>query len=162
MEEVNFYYNGIDTIIQCLKDDNIKDICIKFTSKVQEDFNNLIFIYGGESLNLELKYNQIIKQIYKERNKMNILVYNKNSTYINKNERIIKSKDIICPKCEQICRIKIIGYKIKINECKNNHEYYLSLNDFENTQYIDECKIICNNCNNNKSRTFNNQFYICG
>jgi hypothetical protein len=159
MEEVNFNYNGINTIIQCLKDDYIKDICIKFTSKIQIDLNNLIFVYGGELLNIELKYNEIIKN--KER--MNILVYDKNSTYINKNERIIKSKDIICLKCGEICRIKIINYKIKINECKNNHEYNnILLNEFDNTQNINECKIICNNCNNNKSKTYNNKFYICG
>ena len=160
MEEINFNYNGINTIIQCLNDDYFKDICKKFASKIQVDYDNLIFIYGGELLNLELKYNQIIKQL--DINIINILVYDKNSTYINKNERIIKSKDIICPKCGEICRIKIKDYQIKLNECKNSHEYNLLLNEFENTQNINESKIICNNCNNNKSKTFNNKFYICG
>ena len=111
MEEVNFNYNGRDTIIQCLKDDYFKDICIKFTTKIQKDFNSLIFIYGGEILNIDIKYNQIKQKL--DTNKINILVYDKNSTYINNNERIIQSKDIICPKCGEICRIKIIDYIIK-------------------------------------------------
>ena len=41
---------------------------------------------------------------------MVVLVCNKNSTIINEKERIIKSKDIICPKCGGICLININDY----------------------------------------------------
>ena len=95
---------------------------------------------------------------------MNILVYNRNSTIIsNKNERIIQSKDIICPICGELCLINFKDYKIILNNCKNNHENIILLNEFENSQNINENKIICNICsNNNKGKTYNNQFYICG
>ena len=39
MAEVIFKYNGIDTIIQCTIEDKMKDICKKFTIKVQIDIN---------------------------------------------------------------------------------------------------------------------------
>ncbi len=114
MVEVNFNYNGNDIIIQCTKEDEyIKDICKKFTSKIDKDIDELFFIYSGEKLNIELNINKIIKEIDKERNKINILVYDKN--IIIKEEEKIKSKDIICPKCGEICIIKIDNYKIKLN-----------------------------------------------
>ena len=35
---------------------------------------------------------------------------------------IVKSKDIICPKCKENARIDIVNYKIKLSECKNKHK----------------------------------------
>ena len=103
---------------------------------------------------------QVIKQLDKERKKINILVYDKNITIIN--EKNIKSKDVICPKCGEICLITINNYKIKLNKCKYNHECNnILLNEFDNTQKINESKIICNNCNKNISKIYNNELYIC-
>ena len=48
----------------------------------------------------------------KENKKMNVLVYDRNTTNIN--ERIIKSKDIICPKCGELCLINFDEYILKI------------------------------------------------
>ena len=163
MAEINFVYNGINTIIQTKINIKFKEVCQKFCIKLQKDINKLIFIYGGEILNLDLEFNQVVNLIDKEKNKMNILVYDKNSTIINNNERIIKSKDIICPICGELCLINFNDYKIVLNNCKNNHENIILLNEFENSQNINENKIICNICsNNNKGKTYNNQFYICG
>jgi ssDNA-binding Zn-finger/Zn-ribbon topoisomerase 1 len=33
----------------------------------------------------------------------------------------INSKDITCPECGGLCKIKINNYKIKLYECKNDH-----------------------------------------
>ena len=72
---------------------------------------------------------------------------NKNKNKINNNEKI---KDIICPKC-QILGSFIINDNFSINEnCKNNHNYKLSLNTFIDSQKIDESKINCYKCGNNK------------
>ena len=91
---------------------------------------------------------------------MNVLIYDRNT--ININERIIKSKDIICPKYDELCLINFVDYKIKLNKCKNKHENIMALNEFESTQDINEENIICNICNsNNKGKTYNNKFYIC-
>ena len=76
-----------------------------------------------------------------------IFVMNKNKNKINNNEKI---KDIICPKC-QILGSFIINDNFSINEnCKNNHNYKLSLNTFIDSQKIDESKINCFKCSNNK------------
>ena len=71
---------------------------------------------------------------------MNILVYD-NITTIEK-EKIIKSKDIICPKCGELCLIDLNDYNIVLNNCKNQHENKITLNEFDNTQNINENKII--------------------
>ena len=140
MAKVIFKYNGLDTIIQCKIDDKLKDICKKFCLKSYKDINNLTFIYGGEILNLDLQFNQTANIMDKQNLKMNILVYEKNASIINENKRIINSKDIICPKCGEIYLIEFKDYKIKLNNCKNKDENIISLNEFENTQNINEIK----------------------
>ena len=77
MAEITFVYNGAVTTLQCKINDKLRDICEKFCIKVQTDINKLIFIYGGEILELELAINQIIKQINQDNNKIKILVYDK-------------------------------------------------------------------------------------
>ena len=160
MAEVIFKYNGIDKLIQCKIEDKFKDICQKFCIKSQKDLNNLIFIYGGETLNLDLKFNEVANQIDKKNLKMNILVKDKNTIIINKNKGIIKSKDIICPKCGEICLIDFKDYKIILNNCKNKDENIILLDEFDEAQNINNTKIKCSFCN--KSKLVINTFYICG
>ena len=83
-----------------------------------------------------MEFNRIANQFDKLNSKMNILVYNKNSTIMDEKERIIKSKDIICQKYGEICLIKFNNYKIELNNCKNKHETILSIKEFDNTQNI--------------------------
>ena len=157
MSDVNFINNGIDTLILCSKEETMKEICSKYAIKIQKNLDDLIFLYGGKNLNLELKLNQISEQ-----NKINILVYDKHSTVINTNNVFKISKDVICPECGDICLIKFEDYKIKLYGCKNNHKKYILLNDYDNTQKIDESKIICNICKKTKNESYNNKFFICG
>ena len=96
----------------------MKGICEQYCTKIQKDINQLIFIYSGE-LNLELELKDALNRMDKENKKMNVLVYDRNTSDIN--ERIIKSKDIICPKCGELCLINFDEYKIKLNNCKNKH-----------------------------------------
>jgi predicted nucleic acid-binding Zn ribbon protein len=37
------------------------------------------------------------------------------------NQSIMKSKEVICPKCGYSIRIKIKDYKISLYDCKNSH-----------------------------------------
>ena len=154
MAEVIFNYNGKDTIIQCRIEDKLKDICLKFAIKVQIDINKIIFIYGGRMIDLELKYKELVNEIDEENLKMKILVYDNDSNIIN--DRIIKAKDIICPKCGEICLINFKEYKVILENCKNKHENRIRLKEYENSQNINENKIICNICKeNNKSNSYN-------
>ena len=54
-------------------------------------------------------------------------------------------------------------YKILLYECKNRHKSdKIILENFEETQKIDQSKIVCDNCKNtNKNETHNNSFFIC-
>ena len=62
-----------------------------------------------------------------------------------------------------IILLNIRDYKINLYNCKNGHNNTnIFLHDYENFQYIDLSKIICNNCKKgNKSTTYNNEFYKC-
>jgi len=167
MVEAEFNYNGIKTIIQCNLDNKIKDICKNYLNKINEDKNNIYFSYNGNAGNKfkeKLTFKEMINSEDQKRNKMNILVF-KNEIEEEKEEEkdIIKSKDIICPKCYESIKLQIIDYKIKLSECKNGHTIdNILLNEFEKMQYIDNKKIKCEICNNNnKSSSYNKIFYKC-
>ena len=161
MSEVIFNYNGINTTILCSRNQTTKEIFLNYCLKIQKDINDLIFLYGGNEINLNLTLDQISNQLDIPNNKINILVYNKNTT-IKNNNNIKESKDQICPKCGECCRIKIDNYKIRLFHCKNNHDNNISISEYDYTQKIDESRIKCNKCNKTKNESFNNLFYICG
>ena len=166
MASINFTYNGISTTIQCNKDEKMRDIFDKFVSKTNLDINKIQFLYGGNIINnsSELTFIEQANSNDKERNIMNILVYKIDNTLKNENNSLIESKYIICPKCQENCRFKINEfYKIDLYECKNEHKIEnIPLDQFYNSQKINESLILCNNCNkNNKSITHEKLFYIC-
>ena len=70
MAKVIFSFNGIQTIIQCLKEDKMKNICNKYASKINININSLIFIYGGNQINYELSFQEQANSIDKKRNEM--------------------------------------------------------------------------------------------
>ena len=112
MTETNVIFNfeGIDVIIQCSKNEKMKDICQKYVNKIYKNINSLIFLYGGNQIiNFNLNFNEQANIIDKERNIMKILVY--------KNE----DNECICPKC---------GEKIKLNSEKID-DIILSINNIK-------------------------------
>jgi len=162
MAEVEFIYNGISTIIQCKSDEKMKIICQKFKDKIKIVNNNIIYSYNGKiGINEELTFEEILNSEDKKRNKISILVYDIETEI--KGKDIVKSKNIICPECKENIKMDIIDYKVNIYECKNGHKIQnILLNEFEETQNIDRNNIICNICKkNNKSLSYNNQFYKC-
>ena len=164
MISIKFTLNGIQTIIQSKKGEKMRNICNKFISKIgNEKADSLYFIYNGKLINFELTVDEQANSFDKNNKIMNILVYSKSSSIINEDKVMIKSKEIICPKCTENCRIKFKNFKIELFGCKNGHSLNnIILNEFEETQKINASNIICDNCkNNNKSITHNNQFFIC-
>ena len=167
MATILFIFNMQKTSISCKKEDKMKDICNIFLSRYQIDINSVYFIYNGNILNLDLTFDEQANSMDKERNEMNILVneIQKNSyikSYTN-NAIIVKSKQIICPICDEDCRISIKDYKINLYDCKNNHRTEnLPLDEFNNTQFINESKIICEICTTmSKNKADNSGFYKC-
>ena len=162
MSTATFNFNGFPTKIQCSNEDKMEDICKKYAFKIQNDFNKLQFLYGGNQVKLDSTFNEIINSIDKEANNMNILVFETTPQPENINNSLVKSKEVICPECGEICMFKIKDFKITLFGCKNKHEKNnIFLKDFYKLQYIDESKIICDNCKNNKSNSYNKQFFTC-
>ena len=160
MSQVEFSYNGINSIIQCKIDEKLKYIFQRFKSKIKLDNNkNIILTYDGKvGMDEDLTFEQISNSLDKKRNKMNVFSENE----IEKRDKdIIKSKNIICPECKE--NIKMKDYKINLYDCKNGHRFEnILINEFEQTQNVDRLKIICDKCKkNNKSISYNNIFYKC-
>ena len=159
MAEIIFTYNTIPTSIQCQKNESMKEICQRFADKVKINLSEVLFLYGGQTLDINQTFNNILKDCDKNSNSINILVY----SYENKNENnnLEISKEIICSNCRNICLINFNKYKINISGCINNHNINgITLDEFKNLQKIDSSKIICNDCKNNNKRDSYN-FYKC-
>jgi hypothetical protein len=164
---VEFNYNGTKTIIQCQSNEKMKNICQSYINKIKVDKNNIYFSYDGKAgnqFNEELTFEEMVNSEDKKRNKMNILVFSNEFIDDNDNDnKIIKSKDIICPECKESIKMDIIDYKIILSDCKNKHKIEnILLNEFEDIQKINLKEIICEICKKcNKSNSYNNIFYKC-
>ena len=156
-----FEYNGNTTSIQCDLNDKMKEICQKFSSKIQVDLNNLFFLYNGSKINNQLTFKQLINKLDSKINEMKILAFDSIDNNI-KNENMKRSKEIICPQCNEQILITFDNYIVNLNNCINGHNLNnVNISEFDKTQYVDFSKIKCNNCNNNKANSYNNEFYIC-
>jgi len=160
MSQVELIYKGNLTVIQCDINEKMYDIFTKFVTKIGININDIYFLYNGIKINTNLALNDLIKEIDRNNNKIKILVCEINSP---SSMSFIKPKDIICPKCGECACINILDYKISLNGCKKGHNTNnILLDDFENTQRIDLSKIICEQCkDNNRAKTFNNEFFKC-
>ena len=133
------------------------------------DNANLYFLYGAENISEQLEdltFGEFAKDIDKERKKINILAYEKDTgdkKEIEDKKEMVRSKEIICPKCGEKAIINIDKYKVVIFGCKNKHKTEdISFFDFEKNQLIDESKIECSSCKvNNKANVFNKKIFVC-
>ena len=91
---------------------------------------------------------------------MNILVYSLNEKDINQNQPSTKVAQTICPKCGENAKIKFKNYFITICGCKNNHiTENILLEEYQNTQIINENKIFCDVCKKeNKEKSLKKLF----
>ena len=158
---VIFSLNGLQTRVQCNVTEKMLNIVNAFIKKSKLDINNTQFLYGGNKVNFGLTFYEQASKLDKERKEMNVLVYT-NETVVSINKGMVKSKEIICPKCKENCLISFENYQIKLYNCKNGHYFNnISLKEFNNLQNINENEIRCKNCNNTKSNSYNKQFYKC-
>ena len=75
MYKVIFEFLGRKIYIQCTEEDLISDICLKYCNKIQKDIKELIFLYGGNLLNLKQKLSEVMNGQDKERKQLNVVVY---------------------------------------------------------------------------------------
>ena len=137
-QKVEFYYNGVTTVIHCSEKEIMKDIVQKFCVKATIDKSTIYCLYEGNILDEEILLENILRSKNKD-DKIVILVYPLSNQTIIK-EQTVKPSNIICPECQDIAIIKIKDYKIEIN-CKNNHRTNnIYLKDFHSCQKIDNLK----------------------
>ena len=92
--KVIFTLDGLNTSIQCSKEEKIGDLCKKYSNQIGIDIDSLLFIYKGKKINFESSFNTQINSNDKENNEMKILVY--------KNENCL----LTCPKCGEKIKLK--------------------------------------------------------
>ena len=159
-----FDYNSDRIVIQGHLNEKMENIINRFILKSSVDKDKAIFLYGGTIIKKESLLLEIISSTDKSRKQMNILV-NSNDPGPHSNEinTIIKSKEVICPKCSENINLKIKNYEISLYDCKNGHIFNsMRFKDFIDTQNIDLKKIKCDECKErNKYDSFNNVFYKC-
>ena len=158
---VEFIFEGYPVIIYCRKDDKMKDIINKFSIKASVKRDSIYCLYSGKLIDENITIKQL-KNSKKKDEKISILVYSVNKDNQENSKSLAKASQVICPKCGEIALISFKDYKIFIS-CKNNHKTEnIFLKDFDNTQKIDESKILCQECKSiNKNISFNKQFFIC-
>ena len=92
--KIIFTYNGAEITIQCTPEDKIRDICQKLSIKIETNINSLIFLYGGEPMNMDLRFKEQANSLDRSNNIMSVLVYKKDVD------------DFICPHCGEKIKIK--------------------------------------------------------
>ena len=109
--KIVFNFEGRNLTIQCSQEDKIKDICQKFSTKIDSNINSLIFLYGGNKMNMELKFKEQANSMDIDNKEMKVLVYKK------------ENDDFTCPHCNT---------KIKLNTEKID-DIILSINNIKDT-----------------------------
>ena len=164
MAHVIFKYNGHDISIHCDSKDKFEEIIKKFFIKSEiKDDNKLYFLYGGNKVDENLTFEQVINGENKEEKELTIVVEEQpdDSLLLLKNK--YKTKDILCPKCGENILLRIKDYKINLYNCKNGHNMEnILLSQYENTKFIDPSNTLCSKCQKkNINNSFNNKIFIC-
>ncbi len=119
--KVVFNFEGTELVIQCNPEDKIRDICQKYSAKIETNMNSLLFLYGGIKLNMDLRFKEQANSFDRSNNVMRVLVYKEDAD------------DFTCPHC---------GEKIKLNTEKID-EIISSNNNIKDT--IDGIKFSIDN-----------------
>ena len=161
MNRVNFQYNCVESIIECSSDEKFKNIIDKLFQILGENRKNVYILYNGIILNQELSFNQCANNLDKSRKYMNVIVFEMQNVE-EPQQKVIKSKYIICPKCHENAFFEIKNFQISIFGCKNGHiTEKLNIKEFQESQQIDISKIKCDFCQSSKYESIDNKFFVC-
>ena len=157
MFSINFNFEGSITMVQIDGNETFEKAAEKFFIKTGEEKSSIYFLYNGNQINL----NEIIinraNPFDKENKKLEILALIIEASMTKKD-----IKNIICPKCKEICFVNISNYKISLNNCINKHQTEnLLLSGFDAQQKFDPKTILCDNCKVKNMESSFNMFYKC-
>ena len=164
MVNVEFNLNNNMTIIQAKPDDPFQLIIELYIQKTSIEPNSFHFIANSKEIEPQQTVESYMSDIDKQNNKITVFVnYVNKEEYKNENKKIIKSKDIICPKCKEPCRFAIDNYTIKLYDCNFNHiTNNIKFDEFSKTQEREMPDIVCDSCKNeNKEYSNDNEIYEC-
>ena len=126
-------------IIQCSKEDKMKDICNKFSLKTNINLNSYIFLYGGKLLNFESSFKDQANSIDNNNGEMSILVYKK------------ENEELYCDKCYKIFKLNTEKIEqIILSYCNIKEEIYaiqLQIKNMINNSLADSMNIQLKNIN---------------
>ena len=143
MVNIEFNFNQKIINIQANLDEPFKIAVDKYIQKASIDPTSVYFLANGKILNLKQTIKSQMTEINKKNKKLSVLVtLIANDKNYDENV-IIKSKDIICPKCYEPCRLKMQNYEVILFGCINNHTTEdIKFTKFKETQQINISKII--------------------
>ena len=159
MSEIVFLYNSNEVVILCKENEKFGTIIQKFCEKTELCRDSIYFLFNGQILDEEMNESQVPTNEY---NKKIIVVYDYEHTRTQE-DKIVKSEEIICPKCKESTCISIHNYKISLFQCRKGHKVEnISFAQFDKTQNINLSSIICHDCKKrNKGNVNNNEFFVC-
>ena len=162
MIEIEFNYTQHYTTIQANLNDKFKDVINKYLQKSLLNPTSIFFLANGKKINPEETVEKQMNNTNKQNKILKVLVQLIEDENTEK-QVIIKSKEIICPQCQEPCRIKTNNFNLELFECVNNHiTKNIKIKDFPETQKINISNIICEKCKiKNKGNSPNNEFYKC-
>ena len=160
MAQLEFEYLQNKITIHVNLNDLFSSACDKYYKKSEIKPNSVFFMTNSMILPGTKRIIDLMDETEKTSQRMHILVF---PLDVERNDKIIsESKEIICPKCYEPCRIKIQDYIIYLNGCKDNHSLAINLDKFNESQKIDLTKIICNICKvKNMGNIYDNVFFSC-
>ena len=97
MVEIEFDLNQAIINIQAKLDDPFQDVINKFMQKSLLEPGSVNFLVNGGLINPNKSVESHMNNIDKKDNKMKIIVLNAENYDQNKEQVIVKSKDVICP-----------------------------------------------------------------
>ena len=125
MVELEFEYLQFKYVIQVNLTDSFSKSCDQFYQKAEIIPKSVFFMANSILLTGDKKIGDIMNETEKYNKKMHISVF---PLYLDgKDKVIVESKEVICPKCLEQCRIKIQDYIVYLYNCKNNHSIMIRL-----------------------------------
>ena len=151
--QIKFHYNQEDVIIQCKRNELMKDIIYHYGIKSGLSVGEFYFFYNEIKINLDLT----LAQINDKDKEILIFVYSKENA---KNK--MKEPNII--KCIQCYEPAIVDfsndYGIVLSDEKHGTKK-IKLQDYNTTQIFYQSDIKCSKCSNSKAEIYQDKFYYC-
>ena len=163
MIDIEFNLDQTITIIKAKPGDIFQNAINNYLKKTLLNSESISLIVNGKTVNPSQTVESHMNELNKKNKKIKVLVNIIEGDKEDKEQIIVESKVIICPKCKEPCRINFEDYKIKLFDCAKGHKTEdIKIPEFSDTQKINVSQIICEKCKfKNKGNCPDNEFYRC-